>query len=383
VAVAGLAVLLYAVALRIWSYERFTTVVTYMHTVATFVLVLGYVFLPRAMGGDAALPTIHRGAWVFAAPPAWFAAAPQLVLPSGTGQDALLAVMALGATVGVVLAAANTISLDYSRKLSELAAASRESETTKTARRRFSGPLRRFGLALCRSDAERAGFSLLAAYMRRDKKLRARVFPAFGLPLAAYVAGLMMGEITDPLRPGGDGMGLLQILGFYSMFVGFFFASALTQSDQWKASWVFYAAPLGDRSEVLAGARKYVVTQFLAPFFLVLFGLLSFVVPPLSAAAFVVIVALLAFTTFGLLSLSAPNLPLSQSVERTRQARQIALMMVMGVFIAVLVAAQKAMQAGPGPGLVAVAALLVGAVTTESLVRRHLRRRLAIEEYQG
>jgi ABC-2 type transport system permease protein len=382
IAVAGLAVLLYSIALRIWSYDKFTSFITYLHTAATFVLVLGYVFLPRALAGDATVPYVQRGDWVFAAPPAWFAAATQLALGSGTAQDALLSLMALGATVAIILAAANTISLDYSRKLSELAASSRESETTRTAKG-FVGPLRRLGLRLCRTDAERAGFTLLAAYMRRDKKLRARIFPAFGLPLAAYVAGLLVGEITDPLKSGGDSVGLLQILGFYSMFVGFFFASGITQSDQWKASWLFYAAPLGDRAQVLTGARKFVVTQFLIPFFVVLFVLLALVMPLWSAAAFVFVVFLLAMITFAVLSFATPNLPLSQSVERGRQARQIALMMVMGVFIGVLVAAQKAMQEGLGPGAVAVGALIVGAVTTESLVRRYLRRRLASEEYQG
>jgi len=382
IAIAGLAVLLYAVALRIWSYDRFTSVITYVHTAATFVLVLGYVFLPRALGGDAAIPTIHRGDWVFLAPPAWFAAATQLALGKGTAQDVLLALMALGATVAIVVAAANTISLDYSKKLSELATASRESETP-AATRVFRGSLGRLGLMFCRNDAERAGFTLLATYMRRDKKLRARIFPAFGLPLAAYVAGLLTGEISDPLVSGADGMGLLQILGFYSMFVGFFFASGLTQSDQWKASWLFYAAPVEHKVDILLGARKFVMIQFLVPFFLVLLVLLSFVIPLASAAAFVLVVFLLAVITFAVLSLSAPNLPLSQSVERSRQARQIGLMMVMGLFIGVLVAAQKAMQDGPVPGAIAVAALLAGAAVTEILVRKHLRRRLAMEEYQG
>jgi hypothetical protein len=382
IAVAGLAVLLYAVALRIWSYDRFTSVVTYLHTAATFVLVLGYVFLPRVMGGEAAFPTIQKGDWVYVTPPAWFAAAAQLVVGEGHAQDAILAVMALGVTVAIIAAASNTVSLDYSRKLSELATASRQAETTRKVRR-LSGPFGRLGLALCRSDAERAGYALLSAYMRRDKKLRARIFPAFGLPLAAYVAGLLTGELSDPLAADARGMGLLQILGFYSMFVGFFFASGLTQSDQWKASWLFYAAPLGDRSGILVGARKFVVFQFLLPFFLVLFVLLAFAVPPLSAAVFVFVVSLLALITFAILTLSSPNLPLSQSVEKTRQARQIAIAMVMGLFIGFLVAIQKALQSGPLPGAVGMAILITGAVASETLVRKHLRKKLARDEYAG
>lgn len=379
-AVAGFVVMIYAAALRVWSYDRFTSAVTYVHTAVTFVLVLGYIFLPRVLGGDVAILTIERGGWVYAAPPAWFAGAVELTAGGGR-QSALLALMALVSTVALILLAGNTISLEYSRKLSELAAAPGRPERPREATRPEG--FTRFGLALCRTDAERAGFELMAAYMRRDKKLRARILPAFGLPLAAYIAGLMTGELADPLVAGGSGVGLQQILGFYSMFVGFFFASGMVQSDQWKASWIFYAAPVGNRDELMTGARKLVIARFLVPFFIILYALTSLAMPPASAAAFVIVVFLLALITFALLSLTTPRLPLSQAMEKTRQARQIGLIAILGIFIGVLVAVQEAMRTGPAAAVGVVGGLIVAAGTTEWLLRRRLRSRLAGEEYAG
>jgi ABC-2 type transport system permease protein len=381
VTMAGFAVLVYAVALRIWSYDKFTSAVTYVHTAATFVLVLGYIFLPRVLEGDVSLLAVERGGWVYAAPPAWFAGAVELATGGGGSQSVALALMALAATVALVAAASGTISLEYSRKLSELAASSGKAEAADEARR--SVGFSRFGLALCRTDAERAGFELMSAYMRRDKKLRARILPAFGLPLAAYIAGLLTGELADPLAAGGSGVGLQQILGFYSMFVGFFFASGMVQSDQWKASWIFYAAPLENRDELATGARKLVISRFLVPFFVILFALMSLAMPASSAAAFVIVVFLLALITFALLSLTSPQLPLSQAIEKTRQARQIGLIVILGAFIGVLVAIQQVMRAGPAAGIAVIGALVGAAATTEWLLRKRLRRRLALQEYPG
>ena len=380
-AMAGFAVLVYAVALRIWNYEKFTSAVTYVHTAATFVLVLGYIFLPRVLGGDIALLTVERGGWVYAAPPAWFAGAVELASGRGGGQNVVLALMALTATFALGATAASTISLEYSPKLSELAASSGKAETAVETTR--PAAFSRFGLALCRTDAERAGFELMATYMRRDKKLRARILPAFGLPLAAYIAGLLTGELADPLAASGHGVGLQQILGFYSMFVGFFFASGMVQSDQWKASWIFYAAPLENREELMTGARKLVIFRFLVPFFVILYALMSFAMPPSSAAAFVIVVFLLALITFALLSFTSPQLPLSQAMEKTRQARQIGLIAILGTFIGVLIAIQGAMREGPVAGITVIAALVAATAAAEWLLRRRLRRRLARQEYQG
>ena len=381
IAVAGFAVLVYAAALRIWSYERFTSAVTYVHTAVTFVLVLGYIFLPRVLGGDVALLSVERGGWVYVAPPAWFAGAVELATGGGGTQSVVLALLAAAATFALVSAAGGTISLDYSRKLSELAAAPgrADEERDRGHTRGFS----RLGLALCRTDAERAGFELMAAYMRRDKKLRARILPAFGLPLAAYMAGLLTGELSGTLARGAEGVGLQQILGFYSMFIGFFFASGMIQSDQWKASWIFYAAPVENRDELMTGARKLVISRFLVPFFIVLYALMSLTVPVSSAASFVTVVFLLALITFALLSLTSPRLPLSQAVEKTRQARQIGLIAILGAFIGVLVAIQEAMRRGPAAVVAIIGALVAAAGATEWLLRRRLRARLARQEYPG
>ncbi|MFH1690917.1 MAG: hypothetical protein ABIE42_11910 [Candidatus Eisenbacteria bacterium] len=378
-------VLVYTATLKIVSYQRFTAIMTYVHSGATLVLVLAYFLLPRMIEDDPALLSFHRGAWVYAAPPAWFAGAVELLAGAGSRQDVHLALLAVASAAVVIAAAMNTISLDYSRKISELTTSPVEAEerTDGRARRR---PFFRIGLASLGSGTERAGYVLMDAYMRRDRKLRARVYPAFGLPLAVYITALIRHDLHSPFVPSPDGspVALQEIMGLYCIFVSLFFATAMTQSEQWKASWVFFAAPIGNLARVLQGARRLVIWRYLVPFFILLFALLSLRMPVLGAAVFVMMVFPMCLTAFAVLSLASPHMPLSQEIERGRQGRQIAFFMILGTtMVPLLILLQLLMQERPAAAGPMLAGLWALAWAAERLVGARLRRRLAREEFDG
>ncbi len=384
-ATAAAVVLIYTGTLRVVSYQRFTSIMTYVHSGVTLVLVLAYFLLPRMIEDDPMLLSLNRGAWVYVAPPAWFAGSVELLAGTGSRQDVYLILMAAAGSALVIAAAMNTISLDYSRKISELMTSSIEAEeyTDGRVRRR---PFFRLGLASLGTGTERAGYVLMDAYMRRDRKLRSRVYPAFGLPLAVYLTALIRHDLHSPFVQSTDAspVALQEIMGLYCIFVSLFFATAMTQTEQWKASWLFYAAPLGDPSGVLRGARRLVIWRYLVPFFLLLFVLLSLAMPVLGAATFVLVVFPMCVTAFAILSLASPHMPLSQDVERTRQARQIGFFMILGTtMVPLLIAIQLAMQDRPAATGPIVFALWGLAWVTERVVAARLRRRLAREEFTG
>jgi hypothetical protein len=385
VATAATVVLLYTAALKTVSYQRFTQIMTYVHSGATLVLVLAYFLLPRMIEDDPTLLSFHRGAWVYTAPPAWFAGAVELLAGVGSPQGVRLALLAVGSAAVVIAAAMNTISLDYSRKISELTTSSVEA-TEQTDGRRRRRPFFRIGLASLSSGTERAGYLLMDAYMRRDRKLRARVYPAFGLPLAVYLTAFIRNDLHSPFvaTPDGGPVALQEIMGLYCIFVSLFFATAMTQSEQWKASWIFHAAPMEDPARVLQGARRLVIWRYLIPFFMLLFVLLSFRMPVLGAAVFVLMVFPMCMTAFSVLSLASPHMPLSQAVERGRQGRQIAFFMLLGMtMVPLLIVLQLLMQertAVTGPLL---AGLWLLAWASERLVGARLRRKLGALEFIG
>jgi hypothetical protein len=383
--VAAAAVLFYTVALRILGHERLTSTITYFHTAATVVLVLGYIFLPRALESDPTALTIQRGWWIFAVPPAWFAAVVELLTKGSVAGNVPLAALAAASTAVVAVAAANTISLDYSRRLAELASSAGPTSRKEEERSIRSRGASRLAALLCRTEIEGAGFELMARYMRRDRRLRSRIYPAFGLPLAAYLYGLLSRGPMSPFAPGDPDTPLAarELLGFYSVFMTFFFASTMTQSEEWQASWIFYAAPIESRAALLIGARKLVIGRFIVPFFIVLGLLLLILMPPVDAVVFTLILLLLTLLAFSILSLAAPHPPLSQAPEKTRHARQMALFLILGMFMSALVAVQRVVALAPRGAwaLIVVLALLAG--LADAVLRRRLRKALALEEFGG
>ncbi|MCD4690600.1 hypothetical protein K8S17_03985 [bacterium] len=345
---AALIVLLYSTAVRIFDYQRFSSAITYVHSIATLVLTFAYILVPRMLLREGITLEVTRGVWTYFVPPAWYAGAIELVAGSTRTPNALFTVLAFGSAAAVIAAALSLVSLDYSRRIAELATASSDVSREERAHK-VSSRLGLIGRAFCRGDEERAGFDLMRRYMHRDRKLRMRIYPAFGLPLAVFLFGVVTKSFHDPFGPRNiePGFPIQELLGFYCVFITLFFATAMTQSDQWKASWIFHAAPVRDRVALIIGARKLVIWRYLLPFFVILFVLLSFVIPPASAAIYLFITFLLSLLSFSLLSLASPYLPLSQSVEKTRQARQLGLVMLLGIAMGALVVIKETIREAP------------------------------------
>ncbi len=383
-AAAALVILLYSTALKLFEYQRFNRAITYVHSLATVALTFGYVLLPRMLIRENVTVAIEKGRWIWFAPPAWYAGGVELSVGLGDSRNLILALMAIVSAILVIHAALTMISLEYSRSIAELAESSTE-ETIRKDRRTLRTRFATLGIMFCRNDEERAGFQLMQIYMRRSRKLRLRIYPAFGLPLAVYLFGLVSGGLNDPLapRPVESTFPVMELLGFYCVFITLFFASAITQSDQWKASWVFFAAPLENRVGLLVGARKLVIWRYMIPFFCVLLVLMGLVMPPQSALLYLFITFILSLMAFALLSMASPFMPLSQSIEKTRQARQMGLIMLLGVAMVFLVAITETLRESRLAGAGAVVLLLTLACLSEIALRKRLASRLAREEFVG
>ena len=279
-------------------------------------------------------------------------------------------------------AASRTVSLDYARRIGELASQAPPADAARGWVGRIGDRLSAYGLIFCRSDAERAGYDLMRASMSRDRKLRSRVYPAFGLPLAAYVYGVLSGAFRAPDHVAKS-MDILTILGLYCVFVSFFFTSAMGMSEHWRASWVFHAAPIEKRSDLLVGARKLVLCRYILPFFVILFVLLALVMPLGAMAPYWALVFLSSLLAFALLSFTAPHHPLSQSVERTSRTAQLGLIVVFGGLMVVVAVARRVMAVASTAGAIILAVLAVAVVIAEICLRARLEKRLADEEFAG
>jgi hypothetical protein len=154
-------------------------------------------------------------------------------------------------------------------------------------------------------------------------------------------------------------------------------------SEHWRASWVFHAAPIEKRSDLLVGARKLVLCRYILPFFMLLFVLLALVMPFGAMAPYWALVFLSSLLAFALLSFTAPHHPLSQSVERTSRTAQLGLIVVFGGLMIVVAVARRVMAVASTAGAIILAVLAGAVVIAELCLRARLEKRLADQEFAG
>ncbi len=124
------------------------------------------------------------------------------------------------------------------------------------------------------SDEARAGFMITWLQSSRSRTFRMRVYPSFAF-VPIYFLYLMLqgkdGSLSYQFEHLKETSKYFLLL-YMSSYVLIMSMNYLIVSDQFKASWVYYAAPLAVPGKVMIGALKALWVKFFLPFFLVLAG---------------------------------------------------------------------------------------------------------------
>lgn len=116
--------------------------------------------------------------------------------------------------------------------------------------------------------AERAMFSLISKTLARDRKIKLKIYPTIGY-LVIFVVMIILRQqpSLDSLRAD------LTIYQYHLMllYLPFFVLQValyeITYSDDFKASWVYYSAPVGAPGELLSGMIKAIFARlFFIPY---------------------------------------------------------------------------------------------------------------------
>jgi hypothetical protein len=188
--------------------------------------------------------------WLWAAPPAWFAA--PVAIASGHGSGA--AWVASAAAVAVVLVcvplAAGRFSLDYARRIGEATTVAEEAP-----RRR---PVRLPGFS---KGEARAVALLVRAQFRFDQRFRMGVLSIIPLTGFYLLMGLDQGALRDPFSGETGGPGLY----FAVIFIPMTLHTALAASESWRAAWIFFATP-ASHARIVVAAKNFVTVYFLGAY---------------------------------------------------------------------------------------------------------------------
>ncbi len=314
--VAAWMILFYTLLIKLVNYERLKDIMAYVQMALTFILVLGYQFIPRLSEkmepGHLAFQFEH--AWNYLLPPAWFAGLTSVFLGKTDLQLLLLALLAVGSTGILLVVAFRNISLEYAGYLQKVSEKSRQFEKVVREKSRPKKGTTGKGLRWIRPGEEEVGYELTAKYMRRDRTLRTRLFPSFGIPLAMLAFFLWEGSLTDPFYNVKGYEAIFPLV--FLVYVVFFFYEIISTSENWKGSWIYWSAPVQKPSGIFWGAAKFFLLRYLVPFFILVWAILLIRMSPLHALWVTLFNFVVSLDYFMFLALFNTKYPLSRPFER-------------------------------------------------------------------
>jgi hypothetical protein len=298
---------------------------SYVQLVMSFAIYGGYMLMSRVVSASALQSlSLPKSPWLLLVPPAWFAAYLDVASGTATWFEFLIAGLSVIGLVALASGLSGRLSMDYSDRLAAIAASTQKVRVA----RRNSRPGWWF-----RTGEARAVSVLVRAQFRNDQRFRMGVLGILPMTLIYIFIGLRDGNLQDPFVQSHRGTAFSLVTVAVLMFPALL-KQALTHSEQFRASWIFFACP-SDRLSLIRSAKNVVLAYFLAPYLLFVFAVYVAVIGIGSIGHIALHMALLGLISHLVLQayiLLDPDLPFSRPAQTGRRSGTvIGFMLVMGL----------------------------------------------------
>lgn len=265
----------YLLVLRLAKPEKFKDIINYFQVVTSVIFFASVYLLPRVF--DRAHPQdfdILKSPWLQYTPPYWLAVCWSWIgAPVALAGTAMYSVLAIIVPLICLYILVKYLSPQFARRIAGIDAVDGGgSPQTPTVVRRSSGRFyQRLAHIFNRTNDARAGFMIGWLQTSRSRSFRMRVYPSFAFIPIYFVYLLTQNDNSFSESFNHMASTRMHLLLMYmSSFVMITALSYITMSDQYKAAWVYYAAPLQVPGRVMIGAFKAVMVKFFLPFFILI-----------------------------------------------------------------------------------------------------------------
>lgn len=269
----------YVVILRLTTPEKFKNVISYFQIVFAILVYGGYQLLPRLLKYNMIASYNVRDIPVFRLlPPYWLAAGwgymmdGKIFAPAG-----FFLLLSLALPVLSIWLVIRFFAPSFNRKLSMIGGSEISKPKTATSgetkkRAAYSTLIARW---FTRGNAEHMAFLQTWKMTARSRDFRMKVYPSIGY-MIVYVAvmafQLRKPVVAEAMNASGAALKYLFIgliyVSSYSLMMAIY---QLIYSEQYKASWFYYVAPIAKPGRLLTGALKAVIVKFYVPVAVVVF----------------------------------------------------------------------------------------------------------------
>ena len=260
---------LYLAIMQFASEEKLRSIINYFQIVMAIVIMAGYQILPRMIERiDARAFVFDIQWWSFLLPPVWMAASMELVLFKLFDRPHLALFFCAFVLPAIGLYVVNRfLSPAFNRRIATLGEGALRIE--KETRR--DGGMRRISHWITKSPEERATFNIIYKVLGRDRKIKLKIYPSFGY-IAVFGLIFMMRSQEDLATtwanlPQTQYHLMLLYLTFMVLQVALY---EIPYSDDFRASWIYYSAPIYRPGNILAGALKAICVRLFFPGYIII-----------------------------------------------------------------------------------------------------------------
>jgi ABC-2 type transport system permease protein len=364
----------YAWALQVVGRHVIERVLSYVQFFMSIAVYGGQLVMSRMAARSALMAmSLPKTPVVLLYPGTWFASYLEIANGRTSAMEILPALASIGALVFMASKLGGRLSLEYSERLGALTTAERvRASTARTAGR---APV------LFNTGEARAVALLVRSQFRHDLRFRMGVLGVVPFTLIYMWLGLRDGALTDPFVAGAAMQSwpvTMVILTCPSML-----RMHLTNSDAYRASWIFFTTPC-DRMQIVRASKNVLIAGFLVPYLLFVFAIYAYVIRQVvHVAVHIAFLGLFAHLLLQVALLVDPALPFSRPMQKSRNSSLFLLFTISTVVIGAIVQLFAGrLYASPMATVLAMGAILAVGAAIDWLTRARVERQSRLLEFE-
>jgi len=266
---------IYLILMRLVSPQRFKDIISYIQIGFSISIFVVYYLLPRLINmSKLGNFDLLKHQFAYFLPPVWIAAFNEVFLHHSRSNLLTSTMAFVGLTVPLVgiWFVARVLAPGFNRRLSAIAMSDGAANQTISTKVKNTGLIDHLADFVARDPIENAGFRITWKLAARTREFKMRVYPQFAFVPVYFIyfslntKGDSLAERYNKLQQGKGYIFLI----YLCIIVLSAILQQISQSEKYKASWVYYALPINEPGKVLAGMYKAIITLYFFPYCLVL-----------------------------------------------------------------------------------------------------------------
>lgn len=259
----------YSLCLKFFSIQKFKDFISYIQIFFSIFIFFGYQIGPRVMrnivegaNGVSSLKLL----WF--SPGTWIASFQGLLSQDSSLMTVSFSVLSLLLLVVAIKGASQLFSKDFNSRIAQLATG----DIVVEGREKHDGSKvpfhKKMEKLFTRNPLEKAGFSIVWLITGRSREFKMQLYPTLGYLPVYFVFLFMQGNglsLTEKIE-NIETSGLYIMMFYFSLLTVLTVFQLVTKSEKYKAAWIYYAAPIQYKGQLMSGVLKASFLKYFVPF---------------------------------------------------------------------------------------------------------------------